>query len=123
LDAPVDAPARALVAAVRIVAGDPDSVVGNRDALLFGVGALSPLEVEDVIRDVDPLSSDILRVVELLVNSAWLISELSTSRPGSCHGPVALCGMEQELLHLLASVEGLDVGATVFTDPVDARCS
>ena len=66
---------------VGVISCDPDSIVGDDDAFLFGGGGLTPFKVEDVVCDVIPLDSTVLRVIELLVDSAWLIIELSAGSP------------------------------------------
>ena len=66
---------------VGVVSCEPDSVVWNDDTFLFGGRGLTPFKIEDVVRDIIPLDATVLRVVELLVDSAWLIIELSAGSP------------------------------------------
>lgn len=63
------------------VPGHPDAVVVDRDAVLLSMFALSPLEVKNVVRHVNPLSTVVLRVVKFFEDSARLVNELRTSRP------------------------------------------
>lgn len=108
---------------VAAIAGDEDSAVRNIDARLGSQLGLAPLEVEDVVGNVVPLFADILGVVELLVDAAGLVGELSAGGPRGSKGPGALGRMEHELLDLLAAVEALHGSAAVLTQPVDAGCA
>ena len=105
------------------VASHPDTVVGNVVSVLDGCGALSPLEVKHVVGHVIPVLANVLRVVELFVDSAWLVYELGARRPRGGESPRALRRVEQEFLDALAGVETLDVAAAVFRNPVDAACA
>lgn len=66
---------------VGVVSCEPDSIIWDNDSLVFCRLRLAPFEVEYVVRDVVPLDSTVLRVVELLVDPAWLIIELGTGGP------------------------------------------
>jgi len=105
------------------ITGQPDTIVRDLDLVLNSSGRLSPLEVEDVVRHVVPVLTDIFGVVELLVDAAGLVVELSASGPGSSQSPRALGWMEQELLNALARVETLDVATAVLRNPVDSVCT
>ena len=105
---------------VRGVTGNPDTVIRDHDSAFDSLGALTPLEVEDVVGNEVPGLADVFRVVELLEDAAWLVHELRARRPGGSQRPRALRGMEQELLHALSRVEGLDVAAAVLGNPVDS---
>jgi len=105
------------------ITGQPDTIVRDLDLVLNSSGRLSPLEVEDVVRHVVPVLTDIFGVVELLVDAAGLVVELSASGPGGSQGPRALGWMEQELLNALARVESLDVATAVLRNPVDSVCT
>jgi len=102
VDTPRELSARALVLLVVGITGDPDAVVGDYDLVLNGHGGLSPLEVEDVVRAIVPVGANVFCVVELLVDAAGLVDELSTGGPGGSQGPGALSGVEEELLDALA---------------------
>ena len=112
-----------LVLLVVGVTGRPDAVVGDIVAVLDGGSALSPLEVEDVVGHVVPVLASVLRIVELFVDSARLVHELSAGRPGGRQSPRALRRVEEELLDALARVETLNVAATVLRNPVDSVCT
>ena len=105
------------------ITGNPDTIVRDRKLVLDGSGRLSPLEVEDVVGHVVPVLADIFSVVELLVNTAGFVLELSAGGPGGSQGPRALGRVEQELLNALARVEALDVATTVLRNPVDSVCT
>ena len=105
---------------VSVVSGNENTLVRDADAVLGGEGRGSPLEIKDIVSDVVPFFTDILGVVQLLVDSAWFVHELSTGSPGGGKSPRPLGGMEHELVNLLARVEGLDVGSAVVRDPVDS---
>ena len=105
------------------VAGHPDAVVRDIEAVLDGGSALSPLEVKDVVGDVVPVLASVLRIVELFVDSAGLVLELSAGRPGGGQSPRALRRVEEELLDALARVKTLNVAATVLRNPVDSICT
>ena len=123
IDAPRHFLSQILMLLVVGVSCDPDAIVRNLKAVLDGCSALTPLEVEDVVRDVVPVLPDVLRVVDLLVDAARLVNELGASGPASGQRPGALRGVEKELLDALARVETLDVAAAVLRHPIDSVCA
>jgi len=123
VDTPGQLTARVLVLLVRGVAGHPDALIRNDNSLSDSNGGLSPLEVEDVVRDISPVLTEVLTVVELLVDTAGLVYELSACGPRGCKGPGALRWVEKELLDALARVEGLDVCTAVLGLPVYSICA
>lgn len=114
VDTPGELAAHVLVLLVRVVTRHPDAIVRDLYSLCARKSALSPFKVEDVVRHVGPVLTDVFGVVELLVDAAGLIDELCAGGPGGSEGPGALRGVEEELLDPLARVEGLDVAAAVL---------
>lgn len=51
------------MAGVLRIPGYPDAIVGDSDPVLLCDGTLAPLEVENVVGYVDPLSPYIFRVI------------------------------------------------------------
>ena len=81
----------------------------------------APSEVEDVALHELPCLTEILGHVQLFIDLAWLIIiEVSARCPSGSEGPLPLVGMEMEFVDLLARVEGSQVGATIFCDPINA---
>ena len=105
------------------VAGHPDALIRNDNSLSDSNGGLSPLEVKDVVCYISPVLAEIFTVVELLVDAAGFVSELSACSPRGCKGPGALRWVEKELLDALARVEGLDVCTAVLGCPVYSICA
>ena len=63
------------------VASYPDAIIWNTDSIVPRNFALAPFKVEDIVGDITPVLSHIFGVIELLVNAAGLIDELSTGGP------------------------------------------
>lgn len=82
------------MASVLIVTSHPDSVVRNNNPVVFGIDALTPLEVRHIVRDVVPLVAGRLGIVKFLENAAGFVDELLAVGPRGCHRPVALRWME-----------------------------
>ena len=102
------------------VACEPNAVVRNSHAVFLCVGALAPLEVEHVVGDVVPLLARVFSVVQLFVDAARFVHKLGAGGPAGSKGPIALNGVENELLNALARVQGLDCCAAVVCHPVDS---
>lgn len=117
--APVQLLTEGLVSVAAAIASNPDSFVGDNDALSLCGSGLTPLEVEDIVGHVVPVLSEILRVVELLVDTARFVNELSAGSPGGSERPVALRWVIVEFKNAFAGVQCLDVGTAVLRDPVD----
>ena len=91
-----------LVPLVVRVTGDPDTIVRDHKTVLNGRGALTPLEVKDVVGNVVPVLANIFSVVEFFVNAAGFVLEFSAGSPGGSHSPGTLGRMEQEFLDAFA---------------------
>ena len=63
------------------IASDPDTIIRNQESVFDGDWGLAPFKIEDVVGDVGPVLSHIFSVVQLLVNAAGLVLELSTGGP------------------------------------------
>ena len=66
---------------IRGVACHPDAIIRNTDSVVPRNLALAPLKVKDIVGDITPVLSHIFGIVELLINAAGLIEELSASCP------------------------------------------
>ena len=119
INAPVEALAHGLMSLALSVAGHPDAVIRDIHALGLSNWRLTPLEIEYVVGHVVPGLAKILRVVELLVDAAGLILELSARSPRGCESPVALRRVVKEFKDAFTGVQGLDVSAAVLRNPVD----
>ena len=60
---------------IRGVTSYPDPIIRNTDSVVSCNFTLTPLKVKDVVRHVVPVLTDVLRVVELLVDAAGLVRE------------------------------------------------
>ena len=80
------------------VASHPNAIIRDANSIVPRNFALAPFKVKDVVGDIGPVLAHIFRVVQLLVDSAGLIDELSAGCPRSSKGPRALCRVENELL-------------------------
>jgi len=69
------------------IASHPNSIVRNFIAVLNGDIALTPFKIEDIVGDVVPVFANVLRVVNLFVDAARLVIELSAGCPGGSQGP------------------------------------
>jgi hypothetical protein len=61
-----------------LISRDEDPLVRNLYPVLDGVTRLTPFEIENVVRQVNPLCAQVCRNVELLIDFARVGAELGT---------------------------------------------
>lgn len=71
------------------------------DTCLLGISSDAPSEVKDVVLEEEPSGAEILGHIQLLVNLAGVIFELSAVGPSGSQGPGLLSWVELKLMDLL----------------------